>query len=76
MRYRARIDFNPEYKDLDAKNKDEAEREAQDFACQLENVCLIDIEEIYKDKDSCNEHFDFDEHCKDCKEILCKNIEG
>lgn len=76
IRYRARVYFNSKYRDLDAKNKDGAEREAQDFACQFEDVDLIDIEEVYKDKDSCNEHFNFNEHCGNCKEILRKNVEG
>ena len=76
IRYRARLDFQSAYKDLTAKTRDEAERQAQDFCMEYENVDLVDIEEVHKDIDACNKHFDFDGKCKDCSKTLQNRVEN
>lgn len=74
VRYRARLDFQSVYKDLTAKTRDEAERQAQDFCMEYKNVDLVDVEIVHKDKDSCKEHFDIG--CQECKKVLNNNVEN
>ena len=75
IKFKAIIHFNTKEKMLEAKTEDEAEREAQDWSCQFEDVGLIDVEEIYKDKDSCDEHFNIVSNCEDCKKKFKRNME-
>ena len=74
IRYKAVIGFQNVEKLLDAKTRDEAERQAQDFSMDFDNVDLVDIETIHKDKDSCDEHFEFTDGCNNCKDKLTQNI--
>ena len=64
----------PERHRVVAKNKEEA----------LDKIMGImefpfdemDAEEVLKDKDSCEEHFDFDAKCQACSKKLNENVEN